>query len=206
MHGRFVGRQTVKRETITPDGRRINDNIFPVEMGRRNIGDVQRWDIGRMDFYIDQVTDCQKMNNRDPITIVFISGFFAVVALVSLVVFWLFFDANPPAVVNDVYSHVDVAVPGQTIPVTIDWCKYTTETGIVNITWINDLVYPQTPFDPVVSTVGCRITNMSFLVPVNLPPAEYTVMGEVVYHVNPFKTRYVYFSFGPINVIDSLEP
>ena len=136
----------------------------------------------------------------------FIRAFFVIVQLVVLfalfvVVFWLYFDDNPPAVISAETAQQQTVEPGAAFLVDVNLCKYTTAGATVALTWVDDLVFPQPP-TKANTPPGCHTSQILVNVPANLPPAEYMIRADSIYSINPVQQRIVTFMIGPVLVVD----
>ena len=148
--------------------------------------------------------------------------FFSIVLIscfvITLGLYWLEIDDNPPASVENIimYSAVSggavdaISVhPGGQIAFSVNFCKFTTSAAVIRRTWLNDLVYhsaegeghaPIPEERPALLPLGCGTQLVVLDVPSTLPPEEYLLSTTVTYQVNPVKERFIAFAVGPIIV------
>lgn len=145
-------------------------------------------------------------NGRDWVQYSLIVANLAILVLVVVVIYWLYFDDNPPAEIFEIETSIEVAQPGDSFVATMNWCKYTNHPAHVHLSWVDDIMFNQPPSSPVFNSTGCHETGVLVSVPATLPPSEYRVYGEAEYVVNPLTTRTVPFGFGPITILPPDEP
>ncbi len=135
-----------------------------------------------------------------------------------LAVYWLEFEDNPPASVENIVLFNGVrgevvdeilVSPGGQIAFSVDFCKFTNSAASIRRTWLNELVYHATveiehpgisEEHPVVLQPGCGTQLVVLDVPTTLPPEEYTLGNTITYRVNPLKERFISYDVGPIIV------
>jgi hypothetical protein len=149
--------------------------------------------------------DIQKENNKiDGVRIFLIGANLLVVLAVFVVVYWLFFDTNPPAVVNEVYVHEEFVYPGGTYTLHVDWCKYAKGSAVVRAAWVNDLAFTQPTWSPPGSIFPdgeCSARDILLQVPTTLPPSDYHIKYTNTWRVNPIQERSIEMEVGPVVVV-----
>ncbi len=148
--------------------------------------------------------------------------FFSIVliscVLLTLGLYWLEVDDNPPASVENIIMYGAVSggavdaiqvAPGGQIAFSVDFCKFTTSAATIRRTWRNELVYhsaegdghPVIPVEhPALLPLGCAAQLVVLDVPATLPSEEYLLSTTVTYQINPIKERFIAFDVGPIIV------
>lgn len=120
----------------------------------------------------------------------------AIIAAGGLIVNWLYFQDNPPLVVNNeplpLVLDRETYAPGDRIIFGLDFCRRST--GAIHLTrrWIDGIMY----IEPEESITGgnreCAKRNIFATVP-DIPPGIYHLEYHVSYEVNPLATRLVTF-------------
>jgi hypothetical protein len=141
---------------------------------------------------------------RDWWRVAFMTATIVFLALVLVLVYWLYFDTNPPAVLNEAYVHESVIYAGESYTVHLDWCKEADGLPEVRTLWINDLAFVQPPFYPTGTMFpagGCSARDIQMQVPSTLPESEYMITYLTTWEVNPVQQRSVEFAVGPVQVM-----
>ncbi len=115
-----------------------------------------------------------------------------ILAIGSLMCYWLYWPTNPEVVHSIHISNNQV--PGQSLYYTINLCKNTDVTpsltrGIAGVDGTNFNI----PY-PVVSGAikpGCETTKISLTLPANTPPGKYQLRDVADFQVNPIRHVYV---------------
>lgn len=113
-----------------------------------------------------------------------------------LLAYWLYFQDNPPLVVNNsplpVVSEQESYAPGDTIQFDFDFCRRSRGQITRTRRWVDGLMYTE----PAITIAGgereCVDTSLVATVPA-LPPGRYYVEYDVSYRVNPLASRLVTF-------------
>lgn len=129
-----------------------------------------------------------------------ILAIFVVIAITYMIAF----HHNPPVVFNNIPFPVDKEQykVGETIIVTVDYCRYTSASYIRYISFIDSLVFYLPESISGGGPMGCRILNVqSATIPEALPPGTYYLRGKNEYHVNVLAVRVVEWTSKSFEVI-----
>ena len=91
---------------------------------------------------------------------------------------------------------------GDTIILTLDYCRYTDASYTRNVSFIDSLVFSVPEQNRGGASKGCKIVNIvSETIPNSLPPGEYHLEGKNVYHINFIADRVVEWTSEKFTVI-----
>ena len=104
------------------------------------------------------------------------------------------FEDNPPVEFNNLPFPTDKGEyhPGESIILTLDYCRYTNAPYTRNVRFVDGLVFSVPEQRRGGASVGCRVVDViSEIIPTSLPPGTYYLSGKNIYHVNTFADRIV---------------
>lgn len=131
----------------------------------------------------------------DPIRMGFFLFCIAVIFLTCMFIYMRWFEDNPPLVLffqneeEKLIIDKSVYVPGETMAVHFEFCKYTDAQLTIYKTWRDSIIYLEDPQPGGGAEKGeCGEVDLPVVVP-NLPAGEYTLHFKLEYEINVFRTR-----------------
>lgn len=122
--------------------------------------------------------------------------FFAIILSIGwtvLAVYWIGFDANPPATFSSPLA-VDKAVynVGDSIVVTFNYCRYTSAPATIYNSLVGEIVYNLPPREiGATAKLGCGVTKVtSASIPSGIISGTYYLKTRSEFVVNPLATRF----------------
>ena len=107
--------------------------------------------------------------------------------MVGVFTFWSVYPYKP-MVVNKEPLEVLTPEVGRNQPLTyvIDYCKFTDAQATIQKAYENDIVFPSSITHPK-NDNGCRVSNISQVIPYELPSGRYRLKIVFTYRVNPIR-------------------
>jgi len=128
----------------------------------------------------------------------------AVMSFFVLAVLWLFvYYENPPLEVYHLPFEVGKEYKqGDSIAVTVDFCKFTNAPAKIYRTWVGKKQrFITKPYKISGASKGeCDDYILTLRIPKNLPPDEYIIKQKMEYNIFPFMKRYVVTTTTPFVV------
>jgi len=130
--------------------------------------------------------------------------FIFIIILIGTIIagaYFMFFHENPPVEFLNMPFPVDKEVysSGDSVVITVDYCRYTNEPFVSHISFVDGLVFMESGcLDDLVdcevagAPTGCgTIVGQATIIPDQLLSGEYYILGRNIYKVNPFAIRTV---------------
>lgn len=119
------------------------------------------------------------------------------------------FQDNPAVIIKNSPLPTDKTLyhPGNTIFVTMDYCKYTSVPLTRYVSFSDGLVFALAPVSVAGGAPGCRVQQVAVaVVPFTLPSGTYHLVGINEYHVNILATRETRWYSSDFVVVNSEIP
>ena len=107
--------------------------------------------------------------------------------LVLLFSYWLIYPYKPLEVKEPIEIINHTIQSGDNVLYEIEYCKNMDIPVTIRRRFVDGLVYHIPEFTTQMNDMGCREQIIAIEVPKKLPPGEYKLYTEFVYHVNPIR-------------------
>ncbi len=110
------------------------------------------------------------------------------ILMVIAVTVWTIYPYKP-IIINKEPIEILTSEVGRGKPLTyrIDYCKNTDAPSIIQKAYENDIIFPASTTQPL-NSKGCRVVNVSQVIPYELPSGRYRLKIVFTYRVNPIRS------------------
>lgn len=109
------------------------------------------------------------------------------VIIIGITTFWLVYPYKPMTVNKEPIEVMTGEVGrGKPLIYRIDYCKNVDVPATIQKSYENDIIFPASTTHPV-NNVGCRVVNISQVIPYELPSGRYKLKIVFTYRVNPIR-------------------
>lgn len=108
-------------------------------------------------------------------------------ATILTVLVWSLYDYKPLKINKEpMYVLTKEVNPGDILIYQLDYCKFNDGDVSISRSFVDGIVFT-TPIIKASNEMGCRIQNISILVPQTLPAGRYYLKVDYTYKVNPIR-------------------
>lgn len=124
---------------------------------------------------------------KKPFFIISILTILSAVIMIGVITFWTIYPYKPMVINKEPIEVLTKEVGrGKPLIYRIDYCKNLDVPATIQKSYENDIIFPASTTHPV-NNVGCRVVNISQVIPYELPSGKYRLKIVFIYKVNPIR-------------------